>query len=151
MQKPFTLPPRDTWIDHTSILNTDAETLYQLLADIKGWPQWTPGLRTIWYRGKSFPKKGSYFLMLLEVPLIGRLIIPNVVYQNDPHRIEWGGGLLGSTIRHSMEIAPIDGNKTQLRHREYATGLLAILSRPAAGFAHSHDMRWSKTIEARFS
>ncbi len=151
MKKFFTLPPKDIWIDYTSVVNTDSATLYQLLADIQGWPQWTPGLFTIWRGSKAFPRQGSFFLIVMEAPIIGRLILPSVVYQNDPHRIEWGGGFLGSIIRHSLEITTIDEHTTQLRHVEYATGLLALLARPAAGFAHFHDMRWSKAIEARFA
>jgi len=89
--------------------------------------------------------------MTLEAPAIKRLVLPNVMYQNDRQRIEWGGGFLGSSIRHSMTLTAIDANTTELHHLEYATGLLAILTWPAAGFAHRHDLRWSHAIEAKFN
>jgi hypothetical protein len=150
MQKPFTLPPRQTWIDDTCDVQTDIDTLYALLSDIDNWPSWTPGLRSIWRPKKGFAARGAFFLMTLEAPIVKRLVLPNVVYQNERHRIEWGGGALGSTIRHFMELTALDSQTTRLRHVEYSTGLLAILAWPAANFAHHHDMRWSRAIEAKF-
>lgn len=151
MPKPFSLPPRKTWIDHTSVIQTDIDTLYALLSNIDAWASWTPGLRSIKRFNQGFAKPGSYFLMTLDAPFIKRLVLPNVVFQNDKHRIEWGGGVLGSSIRHSMELTALDAHTTRLRHIEYATGLLAILTWPAASFAYRHDLGWSKAIEARFN
>jgi hypothetical protein len=151
MQEPFSLPPRQTWIDHTSDIQTDIDTLYALLSDIDNWPVWTPGLRSIWRPRKGFAAPGSFFLMTLQAPIVKRLVLPNVVYQNDRHRIEWGGGALGSTIRHSLALTALDSKTTRLRHVEYSTGLLAVLAWPAANFAHQHDLRWSLAIEARFN
>lgn len=151
MTTPFLLPPRKTWIDRTSVIQTNIDTLYALLSDIDNWPNWTPGLCSIKRVKKGVAQPGSFFLMTLEAPVIKRLVLPNVVFQNDKHRIEWGGGALGSSIRHSMSLTAIDANTTQLRHLEYATGLLAILSWPAAGFAHRHDLRWSQAIEDKFN
>ncbi len=150
MQTPFTLPPRQTWIDHTSVIQTDIDTLYALLSDIDAWPDWTPGLRAISRFKKGPMTPGACFLMTLEAPWVKRLFLPNVVYQNDRHRIEWGGGLWGSTIRHVMELTAMDARTTSLRHVEYATGVLCMLAWPAANFAYRHDLRWSQAIEARF-
>lgn len=151
MKKPFTLPPMQTWIDHTSVIQTDIDTLYALLSDIDQWPAWTPGLRSIKRFKRGFAAPGSFFLMTLDAPIIKRLILPTVVYRNDRDRIEWGGGALGSTIRHFMELTALDRKTTRLRHVEYSTGLLCIGAFPAAGFARMHDLRWSRTIEERFN
>lgn len=151
MRSEFTLPPRQTWIDHTSDLPADIDTVYALLSDIDRWPQWTPGLRAIHRRQRGFAAPGSFFLMTLEAPIVRRLVLPNVVYRNDRQRIEWGGGLLGSVIRHSLTLTPIDRHTTRLRHLEYSSGLLCLAAWPAAGFAHMHDLRWSRAIEAHFA
>ncbi|HEX5361573.1 MAG TPA: hypothetical protein VFW49_10865 [Fluviicoccus sp.] len=147
---PFTLPPRDTWIDRTSDIRTDLDTLYALLSDLDRWPEWTPGLRAIVRRGKGVAAPGDAFLMVLDAPVIRALPLPCTVYRNEPNYLEWGGGALGSVIRHSLELTAIDANTTRLRHVEYATGLLAVLTRPVARLARGHDMRWSDAIEARF-
>jgi hypothetical protein len=76
--KLFTLPPGQIWIDHVSIDQTN----------IDNWPTWTPGLRPVKQFKKSFAAPGSFFLMTLDEPFIKRLVLPNVVYQNDRHRIE---------------------------------------------------------------
>lgn len=149
--QPFALPPKKVWIDRTSVIQTDMDSLYALISDIDNWPTWTPGLCAIKRRGHGFAHAGSHFLMVLEAPLIKRLLLPTVMYQNDKHRMEWGGGALGSHIRHAMVLKALDANTTQLRHIEYATGLLAILTWPAANFAHRHDLRWSQAIEAKFN
>lgn len=149
----FTLPPRHTWIDHTNVIDTDQATLYALLSDIDHWPDWTPGLTAIrrWGGKKGFAGPGSRFLIAMEAPVIKRLTLPCVMYRNGIDRIEWGGGALGNTIRHYMALTPMGPGQTRLRHVECATGLLALAGWPAAGFAHRHDLRWSRTIEARFA
>ena len=60
-------------------------------------------------------------------------------------------GALGSSVRHSMELTALDEGRCQLRHLEYATGLLAILALPAERAAHRHDKLWSDAIVARFA
>lgn len=149
MPTPFTLPPRRTWIDLELEVATDADTLYRLLADIGRWPEWTPGLRAIKGLRGGPVQAGSRFVMVMEGPGPG-LPLPCVVYENAPRRLEWGGGGLGSCIRHSMELQALGPGRCRLRHREYATGLLAIVSWPFARFAAAHDRRWSEAIAARF-
>lgn len=141
---------RRTWIDHTCEVNVSAETLYALLSDVDGWPNWTPGILAIKRRGEGFIAPGSRFTMHLRHPKLGVLKLPNVMYDNQPLRIEWGGGGFGSVIRHFMELTPIDANHTRLRHVEYATGLLALFTLPFEKFAYDHDLHWSDTIRARF-
>ncbi|HEX4870410.1 MAG TPA: SRPBCC family protein [Moraxellaceae bacterium] len=147
---PFTLPPRDTWIDHEVEVAADAATLYLLLSDLDNWPAWTPGLRAIrrWRRGPMRP--GQRFVMVLDGPGPG-LPLPCTVYRSEPLHLEWGGGALGSVIRHSLTLKPLDAGRTLLRHREYATGLLALATRPVARLARAHDERWSAAIVARFA
>lgn len=150
MPSPFTLPPRRTWIDLALEVETDADTLYLLLSDIRRWPDWTPGLRAIKGLRAGPVVLGSRFVMVMAGPGPG-LPLPCVVYENSPRRLEWGGGGLGSCIRHSMELEPLGPGRTRLRHREYATGLLAVLTWPVAGLAEAHDRRWSEAIAARFA
>jgi hypothetical protein len=150
MSRHFALPPKQVWIDLTSTIDTDIDTLYALLSDIENWPTWTPGLTSIRRFGKGFMGPGTFFLMTMEAPFIKRLVLPIRVIENNRDRIEWGGGALGSTIRHFLELKAVDAHTTSLRHVEYSTGLLCIGAWPAAGFARHHDMRWSDTIEARF-
>jgi hypothetical protein len=141
---------RRTWIDHTCDVHTSAETLYALLSDVDGWPSWTPGLRAIKRREQGFVGPGARFVMHLAHPKFGEVKLPTVMYENQPLRMEWGGGGFGSVIRHSMELTPIDADHTRLRHVEYATGLLALVTLPFEKFAYDHDFRWSETIRTRF-
>lgn len=146
----FTLPPRHTWIDHEIEVAVAADTLYLLLSDIDRWAEWTPGLRAIKRRGKSAYGPGTRFVMVMDAPGPG-LPLPCVMYENTPRRLEWGGGGLGSCIRHSLELTALGPDRTRLRHREYATGLLALLTWPLRDAAGAHDRRWSEAIVARFA
>lgn len=150
MTEPFTLPPRRTWIDLACEVDTDADTLYRLLADIGRWPEWTPGLRAIKGLRPGPVHAGSRFVMVMDAPGPG-LPLPCVVYENTPRRLEWGGGGFGSCIRHRMELTPLGPGRTRLRHLEYATGLLALLTWPVAGLAEAQDRRWTEAIIARFA
>lgn len=150
MRSPFTLPPRHTWIDQTLEIDTDADTLYLLLSDIERWAEWTPGLRAIKRLGRGPVAPGMRFVMVMAGPGPG-LPLPCVVYHNTTGLLEWGGGGLGSCIRHRMELTPLGPGRTRLRHVEYATGLLALLTWPVAKLATAHDERWSAAIAARFA
>ena len=90
------------------------------------------------------------FLMVLDGPGPG-LPLPCVMYEHTPQHLEWGGGGLGSCIRHSMQLTPLGPSRTRLRHREYATGLLALATWPLREAAAGHDRRWSEAIVARFA
>lgn len=146
----FTLPPRHTWIDHEIEVDTDAATLYRLLADIDRWPEWTPGLRGIRRLGRAGYAPGTRFLMVMEGPGPG-LPLPCVMYEHTPQHLEWGGGGFGSCIRHSLLLTPLGPARTRLRHREFATGLLALATWPLRAAAAAHDRRWSAAIAARFA
>jgi hypothetical protein len=135
-----------TWIDETVEVATSADTLYSLLKDIKGWPAWTRGLKAIKVKGRDTFGVGTRFAMVLD----GGLRFPCEMYTYGPSRLEWGGGLAGSTVRHSFEITPIDATRCRLRHLEYATGLLAALALPIEKAIYAYDHRWTKTICARF-
>jgi len=150
MQNHFSFPPRDVWIDYTSEVNAGIDSVYELLSDISGWPSWAPGLMAIRQPKAGFASPGSFSLMTLEAPILGRIYLPNVVYQNHRTKIEWGGGFLDSVIRHSFELEAVGENITRVRHLEYSTGLLCLIAKPAANFANRHDMRWSRKIEEIF-
>ena len=150
MEDHFSLPPKDIWIDYTSEVSASIDRVYGLLSDISGWPSWAPGLIATRKYKRGLATPGSFFLMTLKVPVIGRIYLPNFVYHNRREHIEWGGGFLGSVIRHSFELEAVSDNVTRVRHLEYSTGLLCLIAKPMANFAHRHDMRWSGKIEEIF-
>jgi hypothetical protein len=135
------------WIDYTVEVETSESELSTLLSDIDGWPTWTPGLRAIKRKTSGEFSVGTRFTMVLDPGLP----LPCQLYGKEPRRLEWGGGALGSVIRHRFELAPLGPNRTSLRHVEYATNLLALLTLPIEKGIHGHDRRWSNAIRARFA
>lgn len=147
---------RRTWIDETVEVNAPLDEVSALLRDIDAWPSWTPKLKAI-LRSKRKPLAvGTLFTMAIEhayVPF--DLKLPCELYVDEPTRIEWGGGFLngtlGSVIRHSFQLARVTEHKTSVRHVEYATNLLALVSLPVERLIYAHDHRWSLAIRDRFA
>lgn len=142
---------RRTWIDHTSELAASAETVFALLRDIDGWPSWTPGLVAIRRKDQGPIKVGTSFTMVLKAGSAPKTPLPCKVLKLAPLYIEWGGGFPGSMIQHRFEITPSSGLRCKVRHVEYATGLLALLTLPIERLAYRHDLAWSRAIERRFA
>lgn len=142
---------RITWIDHTSEVAADSDTLYRLLADIDAWPSWTPGLKAIKRRGRGPIRVGEGFVMVLKPQGAPLAFVPCKLFALEPNFIEWGGGFGSGVIRHSFAWEPISEGRTRVRQLEYATGWLGLLTRPIAGIAHRHDLAWSRALERRFA
>jgi hypothetical protein len=136
-----------TWIDDSFEVEAGADTLYALLSDIDGWPSWTPGLTAIKRKPGAALTPGGGFTMVLAPGLR----LPCKLYTREPGRIEWGGDLLGSVIRHRFELTALSPTRTRVKHVEYATNLLAVLTLPAEKGIYAHDKRWSKAIQKRFA
>jgi hypothetical protein len=142
---------RKTWIDHTSELSASAQAVYELLADIDGWPRWTPGLKAIRRRSQSPIRVGDSFGMVLKPKGAPIAYVPCKLFALEPHFIEWGGGIGAAVIRHSFALEPLAPNRTRVRQLEYATSWLGVLTAPIAGIANRHDMAWSRALEERFA
>ena len=143
---------RRTWIDHTNEIEGSAADVYALLADIDGWPSWTPGLTAIRRRASGKPQVGQRFTMMIKpASFHPPLPIPCVLYELGPQRIVWGGGGLGSVVRHSFEIEPLGPSRCRVRQFEYATNVLAVLAIVAQPGIYKHDLRMQNALRDRFA
>ncbi len=142
---------RRTWIDHTCQLDASLDTVSALLRDVDGWPDWSPGVVAITRKDSGPPTVGSKFSLRVQMPGSRAMSLPCKVYQWDRERLEWGGGMPGSVIRHSMELTSTGEHGCSLRHVEYATNLLALFCLLTEKSAYAHDRKWSDAIEARFA
>jgi hypothetical protein len=142
---------RRTWIDETVEIDADAEKVYELLKDIDGWSSFIPGMMRIVRPGSGPLRVGSRFVMVLKMGRTPPIFLPCKVYELGPGRMEWGGGGLGSVIRHSIELQPLDGGRTRIRQVEYATGALALLTLPFEKAANRFDRGLFRGIRERFA
>jgi hypothetical protein len=139
------------WVDHTSDLGASVDTVARLLFDIDGWPSWTPGLAAVWRIGKEPIEVGTRFVMVLRPAGPVLAPTPTRILRLDRDRlIEWGGGLLGSEVRHRFELEAAGEGRCRVRHVEHATGWLTRID-TLARIAERHDLRWSAALEARFA
>ena len=139
------------WIDETIELDAPEAEVQALVEDVAGWDTWTPGLREIRFRGDGPIKPRGRFTMILAMKPFPALWLPCVLFKSEPGYIEWGGGGLGSVIRHRFELTPLGDGRTALRHVEYATNFLALILLPFEKVAYNHDHGWSAAIRERFA
>jgi Polyketide cyclase / dehydrase and lipid transport len=139
-----------TWIDRRSLLDAPLPEVWALLTDVGGWPAWTPGLRAIRRRPGALEPGKTRFWMHIEMPPLPALLVPCELEALDEQRIAWGGGVGGSRISHRFELTGFADGRTEVRHVEEASGLLAQVLRPFEPIFIAHDEQWSNAIEARF-
>jgi Polyketide cyclase / dehydrase and lipid transport len=143
---------RRTWIDHTVDVEASTGEVYDLLADIDGWPSWTPGLTAIKRKGKGRPAVGQRFTMYFKpAPFHPPLPVPCELYELSPQRIVWGGGIPGSLVRHSFEISELGANRSRVRQLEFATNLIAVLTLIAEPGIYKHDLRMQNALRDKFA
>lgn len=141
---------RRIWIDHTSELGSSAANVAALLHDIDAWPRWTPGLLAILRSKRAAPRAGSLFVMVVRPQGAPITPVPCTLLRLDAKLMEWGGGAGNSLIRHRFEIEATGSDRCRVRQLEYATGLLATITRPIEKIAGRHDLAWSRALEQRF-
>jgi hypothetical protein len=142
---------RRTWIDHSTDIEASASEVFALLADIDGWPSWTPGLTRI-KRGRGKWAPGQRFTMYIKpASFHPPLPVPCETFEISPTRIVWGGGIPGSLIRHSFDISPLGDKRCRVRQVEYATNLLALLTLIAEPGIYKHDLRMQNALRDRFA
>jgi hypothetical protein len=137
---------RRTWIDHTTDIEASAESVMAALSDIDGWARWTPGLTEVRRRPGPLAPGQKFTMLIKPASFHPPLHVRCKLYQLTPTYIEWGGDLLGSVVRHSFELTPLEGGRTRVRQHEYATGIMALLARVAEPGIHKHDLRWQNAL-----
>lgn len=141
-----------TWIDRRSVLNAPIDEVFAVLGDLDSWPTFTPGLSAIRRRGEGELRPGSTrFTMHVRMRPLPTLRLPCQLHRLDERGIAWGGGAPGTRILHRFELSPLPDGRTELRHVEDATTLLALVLRPFEPIFARHDHGWSDAIERRFN
>ena len=143
------LGARRTWIDHTSEIAANSGAVMAALTDIDAWASWTPGLAGVTRRPGPLAVGSSFTMLVKPAAFHPPLKVPCKVFTMTPTLIEWGGDLLGSVVRHSFELTPLDGGATRVRQLEYATGILALLARIAEPGIYKHNLRWQEALRDR--
>lgn len=138
---------RRTWIDHTSDVHASARDVYELLADVDGWPRWVPGVTAVQRPGRGKMAVGDRFTFMLKpASFHPPLPIPCRLLKLEPTLIEWGGGIPGSVARHSFALNELGPKRTRVRQIVYATNLLALVARIAEPGIYKHDLRMQNAL-----
>lgn len=138
---------RRTWIDHTSDVHASARDVYELLADVDGWPRWVPGITAVTRPGRGKLAVGDRFTVMLKpASFHPPLPLPCRLFKLEPTLLEWGGGIPGSTVRQSFALNELGPKRVRVRQISYATNLIAFFGRIAEPGIYKHDLRMQNAL-----
>ncbi len=139
------------WIDEQFEVGASVQDVYARLSDLRAWPSWAPGIAGFKRRGAAPLQVGDHFLFMPKIAFIPfPLAMPCKVYRMDERCIEWGLGLLGSEVRHRLELTSTGPRSTRVRHAEYASNLMAVVAAPVAPIALRFNRALSVGIKRQF-
>lgn len=135
-------------IDYTSEIDASAEDVFAFFKDVENWTSWTTSVK------KAYRKPGrdwgvgfrlSFVPDFLPFPLDVKILD-----FEEGRLIAWGVRTPAATLVHQFDFEPLEAGRCRVRHREYAEGLLAILTRPLRGKIENFDRRFADDLAAAF-
>ncbi|MBN1628496.1 MAG: SRPBCC family protein [Thermoleophilia bacterium] len=130
-------------VEYRAEVDAAAETLWDILADVKAWPEW---------QGTSYVEPPSGHLhegTIFPVDLAGLLWTVTVIDADRPGRLAWVGRRPGLKALHEWEFAEFEG-KTTVTNRERISGRMLPLTYPIAKKKVPEvNQRWLAALKAR--
>jgi hypothetical protein len=103
-------------------IDSDPETVWNIMADIEAWPSWNPEVKKACLKGEL--KEGTQFVWKAEPGKITSLL-QNV---EPPHILAWTGRIMGINAVHIWKIELIN-DKTVVETEESWEGMLSKVMR----------------------
>ena len=136
------------FIDYSTEIDAPAEEVFAFFKNLERWSSWTSSVKSA--SAKSGGAWGAGFKIgfvpeFLPFPLVARIIS-----YEEGRLIEWGIRTSAATLVHRFEFESLGTNRCRVRHHEYATGLLALLTRPMKGKIERFDRKLADDLRAAF-
>jgi hypothetical protein len=91
----------------------DVHAVFDYLCDVGRWPEWAPTVREGWVAGATPVEPGARVEQRAKGPFgSSRHRAQTVTVVEAPHRLAFAGPLGTSAARWGMELAPVDGGRT---------------------------------------
>jgi len=136
------------FIDYSTEIDTPAEEVFAFFKDVENWTSWATGIK------KAYRKSGGDWgvgFKLGFVPVFLPFPLEVKVLDFEEERlVAWGLRTPVATMIHRFDFEPLDEGRCRVRHREYAEGLLAILTRPMRAKIEQFDRLLADDLEAVF-
>jgi hypothetical protein len=140
--------PEVTFFDKTWTIEASAPEVFDLLADVEEWPEWTSAITSASRSGTGDLSHGDTITFTPNFHLA--LPLSTTVREvTKPNRISWGVRIPGFNLEHRFEISK-KGQGCEVRQVEFAEGLLAPSLLPFKGLFQTLDQTWGDDLAAHF-
>lgn len=141
--------PEVTYFEETWSVDASPSEVFDLLADVEKWPEWTSIIKSASRSGTGDLTYGDKikFTANLVVPLPLSATVREVTR---PDRISWGVRLPGFDLEHRFEVTS-KGKSSEVRQVEFAEGLLTPTALPFNGLFQTIDRTWGNDLADRFN
>jgi hypothetical protein len=138
------------FIDYTTEINAPCEEVFTFFKHIEQWPSWARGIK------RSFRKvAGSDWGIGFQIGFVPRFLrVPlntKILAYEENRVIEWGFRTPIASLVHRFDFEPLDEERCRVRHREYARGILAILTCPLKNKLEDFDRGLADDLRAAFN
>lgn len=109
-------------VEVSAEVNANCEQIWQWMADVEKWREWTPFIISASYiKGKGL-EEGATFKFKPSVKPFSLNLKATVTESRFLHRLTWEGNLPALKARHTFEFIPLGNGKTRIISREKFTG-----------------------------
>lgn len=137
------------FIDQTVEINAPVDEVFDLFTNVEGWSAWAKGLLYSKMLSSGEMREGSKLLFVPKLPPAPVVVpviefVPNMI-------VAWGIEHSLASMVHEFEFAPVDEDSCTVRQREYATGPIALLTRPAKWGIKAFDKAFLNDLSKFFA
>jgi hypothetical protein len=136
------------FIDYSTEIDAPVEEVFASFKEVEKWPSWTTAIKKA-YR-KSQGDWGVGFKLGFVPNFLPFPLEVKVLDYEEARLVAWGIRSPIATMIHQFDFEPLDAARCRVRHREYAEGLLAILTRPMLGKVEAFDRQVADDLKAAF-
>ncbi len=136
------------FIDYSTEIDAPVGEVFTFFKDVDKWTSWATGIK------KAYRKPGGDWGVGFKLAFVPNFLpIPldvTILDFEEGRLIAWGLRTTVATVVHRFDFEALEGDRCRVRHREYAEGLLAVLSRPLRRKIENFDRLLADDLQAAF-
>ncbi len=136
------------FVDCSNEIDAPVEEVFAFFKEVDQWPSWATGIKKAYRKGGG--DWGVGFKLGFVPDFLPFPLEVKVLDYEEGRLVAWGVRSPVATMIHRLDFEPLDGGRCRVRQREFAEGLLAILTRPMRGKVEAFDRRLGDDLQAAF-
>jgi len=137
------------FIDYSTDVDASAKDVFAFFKKLDQWTSWNSAVKSA--APKSTGEWGVGFKISFEPEFLPFPLVTKIIGYQEDRLIEWGIRTPIATLVHRFDFEPRGKNRCRVRHREYAEGLLAVLSRPMRKKIERFDRKLADDLQHAFT